>query len=99
MAVAFLALSKCPTTLGSHQPRADFQADGVCQISVPKCSGRFLGTVSDLRAVATVFFRLFVVFGKTITSSFYQDDLQNCGLCQFLLCDSDIQKSPEEQKT
>lgn len=32
-------------------------------------------------------------------SSFCQDeDLQKCGVCQFLLCDNELQNSPEEQK-
>ena len=65
MGVAFQALAvKCPPTLGSDQPRADFQADGVCQIPVTNCSGRCLETVGDTRAVATIFFQALCWFWK-----------------------------------
>lgn len=57
MGVVFQVLAvKCPPTLGTDQPRADFQADGTCQVSVTNNSRRCLRTVGGIRAVATVFF-------------------------------------------
>lgn len=65
MGVLFQALAvKCPPTLGSDQLRADFQADGICQVSVTNCSGRCLQTVGDIRAVATIFFQVLCCFWK-----------------------------------
>lgn len=57
MGVVFQVLAvKCPPTLGSDQPRAHFETDGTCQIPLKNSFRRCLGTVGDIRAVATIFF-------------------------------------------
>lgn len=88
------------STQGSDQPRADFQADGICQIPVTKCSGRCLETVGDIRAVATIFFQALYWFwiGYYIQAFTKIEDLQEFVLCQFVLCDSEIEENPGEQK-